>query len=279
MLQLLNHAAGPPAPPTVDRDLRRRIVPAIRALIRLGYFKFEVEGAEHLPRDGRAVYAQNHSGWFPLDAFFLGLAVGDALGDEKTPVFAAHDSAVAAPILGPFLRRAGAIPASWLRRPERLPPELRAIGIFPEGVAGNCKPFWRAYRMAPWSRGFVRAAAALDLPIVPAAVIGGEECLPVAWTVKRLEPIIGSVVGLPLSLLPLPSRWKIVFHPPVRVKAGRGALTDTSYCTDVAERIRATVQATLDAHAGHHPLARLSSLVEALERRAPAALHGLGARA
>jgi 1-acyl-sn-glycerol-3-phosphate acyltransferase len=260
LLKLGPAAAG--APPVMDHALvDRTVVPLFRTLVRVGYFGFEVEGAEHLPADGRAVYALNHAGWFPLDAFFAGLAVSDALGPDRAPFFAAHDAALAAPLLGPFLRRMGALPASWLRRPEKLPPGIRACGIFPEGVEGNCKPFWRAYRQRPWKRGFIRVAAALDAPIVPVAVLGGEESLPVAWTVRRLEPVIGSILGLPLSLVPLPARWKIVFHRPVHLEAARDVLRDPDRQTLLAARVRATVQATLDRESAAKPLARLSALV------------------
>ena len=182
------------APPIDDALWEERLVPLVERLIRARYFSFEVEGLEHVPQDGRAVYAQNHAGWFPLDAFFVGLAVRRAIGPCRTPYFATAEAALALPVVGSFIRRVGAVPSAWFRRPERLPPGIHAAGFFPEGVPGNTKPFWEAYRMRPWSRGFVRVAAALDLPIIPAAVLGGEECLPVAWTVKLLEPFVGSSV-------------------------------------------------------------------------------------
>ncbi len=258
----------------IDRDLLAlRIVPAMRALIRLGYFSFEAEGLEHVPRTGPAVYASNHAGWFALDAFVLGYAVAQALGPRQTPYFAAHDSALSIPALGPFLRRVGGVPASWFRRPERLPPEIEACGIFPEGVQGNCKPFWRAYRMEEWSRGFVRLAMAREAPIVPVAVLGGEECLPVAWTVRLLEPIIGSVVGLPLAPFPLPTRWKVIFHEPVRVTppGGERAAASAAYCDEVAARIQGQVQRTLDRASGSYALGRLSTLVEKISGLGPIA--------
>lgn len=271
--------ARSPAQATVDRTfLEERVVPLFEKLIEIGYFSFEVEGTEHVPKGGKLVFAPNHSGWFPLDGFFLGLAVRSVLGPEASPFFAAHDAATAAPVLGKFLHRVGALPASWFRRPERLPPEIRAVGIFPEGVEGNCKPFWEAYRLRPWKRGFVRVAVALDAPIVPVAILGGEECLPVAWTVRALEPLIGSILGLPLSLVPLPSRWKVVFHAPVEVSglAGRGkaALMDADYSAKVAREVQATVQETLDREAPDRPLAQVSSLV-ALARGEP---HGASLR-
>lgn len=258
--------------PPIDDDLwERRLVPLVDRLIRAGYFSFDVEGLEHVPRDGRAVYAQNHAGWFPLDAFFVGLAIRRAIGPCRTPYFATAEAALALPVIGTFIRRVGAVPASWFRRPERLAARVRACGFFPEGVPGNTKPFWQAYRMRPWSRGFVRAAAALDLPIVPAAVLGGEECLPVAWTVKLLEPLVGSAFGLPLSLVPLPARWRVVFHAPVRIAEPREVLADGARSRALADQVRATVAATLDREARRRPLARVSSLVAAAGERARAA--------
>jgi 1-acyl-sn-glycerol-3-phosphate acyltransferase len=248
--------------PELDHELLHRIVPVFRMLVRARYFSFDVEGAEHLPADGRAVYAANHAGWFPLDAFFAGLAVSDALGEDHAPFFAASDTALALPGVGAFLRRMGALPASWFRRPERLPPGLDAFGFFPEGVEGNCKPFWEAYRLRTWNRGFVRLALARDLPIVPVAVLGGEECLPVAWTVRLLEPVVGSIFGLPLCAVPLPARWKIVFHSPVRLEQrGRAGLADATWAASVARSVRQTVQTSLDANRDDRFLARLSGLV------------------
>jgi 1-acyl-sn-glycerol-3-phosphate acyltransferase len=258
--------------PAIDDALvEGTLVPLVERLIRAGYFSFQVDGAEHVPRDGRAVFAQNHAGWFPLDAFFVGYGVRRALGPCRTPHFATAEAALAIPVLGAFLRRVGAVPSAVFRRPDRLPRRLRACGFFPEGVPGNTKPFWEAYRMRPWSRGFVRVAAALDLPIVPVAILGGEECLPVAWTVKLLEPLVGSAFGLPLALFPLPARWRVVFHEPVRLGGDRRALlTDGERSGAIAQGVRGIVQGTLDRLAPSYPLAHVASWVEARRHDAPA---------
>ena len=246
----------------VDRDpLVRRLFAAVRALIRVGYFSFEVEGVEGLPRAGPVVYAQNHSGWFPLDAFFLTFAIAEAQGLARAPYFATVDAALETPGLRALLSRFGALPASAFRRPERLPPEVQSVGIFPEGVRGNCKPFWYAYRLRDFNRGFVRVAITRRAPIVPTAILGGEECLPVAWTVRFLEPLIGSVLPLPLSLVPLPTRWKIVFHEAIHLDVPREAVTDHAYCSGVARRVQAIVQATLDREALSRPVGRLSAFL------------------
>ena len=262
--------------PVFDHDLLHRVlVPLARMSVRLGYFSFEMEGLGHVPSSGRVVYAQNHAGWIPFDAFFLMYGLHEAFGPERIPFFATHEAALAAPGLGAVMRRAGALPASWFRRPERLPPEVESVGIFPEGERGNTKPFWQAYRMREWNRGFVRCAIARESPIVPVAIIGGEECVPVAWTVRFLEPLIGAQIGVPLAPVPLPARWKIVFHEPVHV-AGKAAVTDAEFCSAVARQVRAVVQGTLDRHVPHRPLGRLSTAVAAATgaRGPPAAERG-----
>jgi 1-acyl-sn-glycerol-3-phosphate acyltransferase len=260
------------ADPNKDREAAfRALVMVAKRLIALGYFRLEVEGLEHVPREGRLVYAQNHSGWFPLDALFISYAIAEAHGMRRAPFFATAEAALAAPVLGPYLRRLGALPAPWFRRPERLPDAIESCGIFPEGVRGNCKPFWQAYRMRDWNRGFVRVAIARDASIVPGAVLGGEECLPVAWTVKVLEPLIGSILPLPLTLLPLPTAWKLVFHPAVHLGAPKEAVSDQAYCTAVARQIQGVVQATLDREAPRRPLGRVAALWGALKPEAPGA--------
>lgn len=252
-----------------DREvLLRRVFTVLRALVRSRYFSFEVQGLEHLPCEGPVVYAQNHAGWFALDAFFVALAVSEARGLRRTPHFVALDSLLALPLLGKVLRRLGAVPASSVRHPEQLPPEVESYGICPEGVEGNCKPFWEAYRMRRWAGGFVRLASARHAPVVPVAVFGGEECLPVAWTVRFLEPLIGSIVGLPLSPVPLPARWKVVFHEPVHVPDR--VLTDPSVCSEIAQRIQDTVQDTLDRHSSRKAPRLVSIGPELLLRRAVA---------
>jgi 1-acyl-sn-glycerol-3-phosphate acyltransferase len=247
--------------PVIDRDfLVHTLFPLTRRLIQLGYYTSEVEGLEHVPRSGPVVFASNHAGWFPFDAFYLTFVISEAFGLKRAPFFATIDSAIQAPVLGRFLRRCGAVPASWFRRPERLPPEIECCGIFPEGARGNTKPFWQAYQMKEWNRGFVRVAIARGAPVVPVACFGTEETTPVARTVKVLEPLIGASIGLPLTLVPLPAHWKIVFHPPVEV-AGKGLVTDHAFCSEVARSCRATVQATLDRLAPARPLGWLSSRV------------------
>jgi hypothetical protein len=111
--------------------------------------------------------------------------------------------------------------------------------------------------------------------VVPVAVLGGEECLPVAWTVRLLEPLVGSAFGLPLALVPLPARWRIVFHAPVHLGEDRPAiLAGGERSRALAAEVQRTVQATLDLNAARYPLAHVSSWVAARRAEARAARPG-----
>jgi len=260
--------------PLPRRDLPMllsRVLPALRAAVELGYFTFDVEGAERVPRRGPVVYVGNHAGWFTLDTLMGALALVDHVGEGRLPYGAVEDALLKVPGIGRFFEGVGGFPASWLRDPRSLPPEMQVFSVYPEGTEGNCKPFWHAYRMRRWRTGFVRLAAARGAPIVPVAVLGGEECFPVAWTLRFLRPLLGSVVPVPLLALPLPSRWKVVFHEPVYLDAAllRSEFDDPSafrqQARGLADTLRGTVQETLDRETEHRPLARFSRRFQPLD--------------
>ncbi len=263
--------SGLPSSPEEIADRRAFLLKTdavLRGLVQLKYFSWEIEGAEHLPLSGPVVFAMNHAGWFALDTIIVGCSVAQAIGIARAPYFAAYDAALTAPVMGPYLKRIGGLPATLFRHPQRLPREFESYGICPEGVDGNTKPFWKAYRMREWNRGFVRLALALEATIVPVAVFGGEECFPVAWKLRLLEPLIGSAVGLPLSPLPLPAKWKVVFHEPVQVTTpGKAVRRSPQWCDALATRLQGVVQETLDRESARRPLARLSGLVATVANR------------
>src|SRR5205823_13388708 len=83
-------------------------------------------------------------------------------------------------------------------------------------------------RLRSFSPGFARLALALDVPIVPVAVVGAEEIYPV---VGRAEGV-GRLLGVPyvpvtpffpllgvLGALPLPTKWFIRSGKPIRLES------------------------------------------------------------
>ncbi|WP_437626802.1 lysophospholipid acyltransferase family protein [Sorangium sp. So ce1151] len=193
------------------------VLPGLRALLRCGYFSLDVTGAEHVPRRGPVIFVPNHAGWFTLDSFLAILAMVERFGIERLPWSAVQDELLKTPRIGEFFERVGGFPASWLRTPEALPAEMDVFLVYPEGTEGNCKSLLHAYQMRPWRTGFVRLAAALGAAVVPVAILGGEESLPSLAPIRFLKPLTGTLLPLPLSPLPLPARWKVIFHEPVRI--------------------------------------------------------------
>lgn len=246
------------------RDLaavERRLFRPLRFLLKQGCFRLEVKNLDLVPLEGPIVFVSNHSGWLPLDALMLSLVIHDRLGPAHLPYFAVHKLLLQLPLISHYVRDLGLFRADWLKEPARLPPELRSIMIFPEGEAGNFKPFWQAYQMREWHCGFVNLAAQRQAQVVPLVIIGAEESLPVALSFKFFKPLIGTLLPLPLSPIPLPSRWKIVFLPPLDVSAlaehEQVHLHNPDQCHYLAAHIGPDIQATLDHEAAGRPLARL----------------------
>jgi len=137
------------------------------------------------------------------------------------------------------------------------------IAIFPEGADGNCKPFWQAYHMKRWKTGFVRLALQRGAKVVPVAIIGGEEALPVAATLENLKPLLGSVAPLPLSLMPMPSYWRIYFMQPIDFAAfPQATAEDPEACMQLAHEVGLLVQDRLENKAWKNPLLWLSDWVD-----------------
>lgn len=277
------HPAAPvptpyPLGPLPRRDmtmLRNSLLPALRRLVSSGYYGLEVEGAEHVPRVGPAIYVGNHAGWFTVDTLIGAVAIADHVGHERLPWGAVHDRLLLTPHLGRFFEGLGGFPASWLREPTRIPSAMEVFSVYPEGVAGNCKSFWHAYQMRSWRTGFLRLAIARRAPIVPIAIIGGEESLPVLAPVGAFEKLVGSVLPFPACPVPLPTKWKFIFHRPVHIKVTRAlqiAASDPAgraVLQPIADEIADTVQRTLDRETCDSPLVRLAKPIRQSKRFIP----------
>jgi 1-acyl-sn-glycerol-3-phosphate acyltransferase len=268
MDQLKQQPAAHPLPQRTFRAMTQAVFPALRALIEAGYFSLSVEGIENIPRSGPVIYAGNHAGWFTIDSLFAGLVVAEHIGLDHIPWAAGQDQIFQIPAVGAFFADCGVFPASWLKDPETLPTEMDRFCIYPEGTEGNCKSFLHAYRMAEWRTGFLRVALARGAKVVPSAVLGSEECMPVIAPLRFMKPLVGTTVPFPLTLFPLPSRWKFIFLEPVDIRAALPDFEKDDIETQklrlrrLAADLRGRVQQTLDRETADRPLARLSKAVQ-----------------
>jgi 1-acyl-sn-glycerol-3-phosphate acyltransferase len=106
------------------------------------------------------------------------------------------------------------------------------VGLFPEGLRGVGKPYRERYRLTHFGRGgFVRLAQAARVPIIPVAIVGAEETLPVVAKLTRLAKPFGlpyipitpmfPLLG-PLGLLPVPAKWSIHIGAPIPFETHTG---------------------------------------------------------
>lgn len=179
------------------------------------YFRTEVHGIENIPDDGRVLLVANHSGHLPFD----GLVIGAAAFFDKSPPRIVRSMVEkfipTVPFASYVLSRWGQITGT----PEncrRLLAAEEAILVFPEGVRGISKGFSQRYKLQQMGLGFMRLALETNTPIVPVAVIGGEEQAP-AINFKRLAKVFG-LPALPIvpyppffPILPLPVKYRLYF--------------------------------------------------------------------
>lgn len=207
------------------------------------YFRLEVEDIEHIPKRGRALLVSNHSGVSGLDAMLIAAHVNQSTGRYLrilTHTFW-------------FLHKFTQIPAEKLgfikatyENGVRSLNKNNLVLIFPEGESGNFKPTIEAYQLQEFRRGFVRMALETEAPIIPVMVIGAEEThinlaqLSVGKWVKGLS------IPLPLNLIPLPSKWKIVFMPPIYLPYSASQVNDVDLVRELAEDLQEKMQANLN---------------------------------
>jgi 1-acyl-sn-glycerol-3-phosphate acyltransferase len=232
------------------RSLARRLYdPVYRR-----WFRAEWAGLDKIPRRGGALIVANHAGGLPPDAPVIMHGIETELG---RPVYGLADDVFRRiPVVGTLWSRVGGVTAS----PDnayRLLRDQQLVLDFPEGVKGPAKGYAERYRLRRFGRGgFVEIAMKAGVPVIPVAVIGAEEAMPVLWTSDRLAralrlpyaPVTLNALLLgPLGVaLYFPAKFKLRVLDPVtfdvapdQLRYSRGRILDE------AEAIRARLQETL----------------------------------
>lgn len=220
------------------------------------YFRVDVVGAEHLPQKGRGMIVANHSGTLPYDGAMLHLAVFNEHSQARLIRFLVDDFVYDLPVIGAAVRRLGGMRAS----PENATQLLKAgqmIAVFPEGIKGIGKLYEQKYQLQRFGRGgFVRLAMQTKTSIIPTAIIGAEETHPLIGKSETFAkglglpyiPITPTFPCLgPLGMIPLPTKWKIVFGKPISF--ARSKPSDAHREKLVArktEEIRSVIQQTIN---------------------------------
>ncbi|MEK7832440.1 MAG: lysophospholipid acyltransferase family protein, partial [Acidobacteriota bacterium] len=192
---------------------------------------------------GPCILVANHAGALPIDGPVLQLAIQRARPEVPESRWLLEDELFYAPCIGVLANRLGAVRAS----PENalaLLAEGRPLVVFPEGIHGLSKPFADRYQLRRFGRGgYLKIAIRARVPIIPIAIVGGEEAMPL------LAKLPGGIFGmkhLPLTVPPLPTRWYIRFGAPVDLTgAPSEPERDLAWIDRTNLRVRDTIEAMI----------------------------------
>jgi 1-acyl-sn-glycerol-3-phosphate acyltransferase len=233
------------------REIARRIYEPLYRY----WFRAEWDGLEKIPRTGGALLVANHAGAIPSDAPVIMHGIESEL---ERPVYGMADYFFrAAPYVGTMWARVGGIPA----HPDNALRLLRDQGqlalVFPEGTKGPSKTYTDRYRLRRFGRGgFVEIAMRAGVPIIPIAVVGAEESMPIVLRLPSVAKALGvpyvpitanMLMFGPLGLLVyFPAKFKLRVLDPVTFDVPPGQERySKSRVMDEAEKIRMHLQETL----------------------------------
>jgi 1-acyl-sn-glycerol-3-phosphate acyltransferase len=218
------------------------------------WWRIEVRGLEHVPREGRAVLTGVHRGFMPYDGVMaLHLLVRET---GRYPRFLLHPSLLKFPFLFDFMTRLGGVPACR-ENSDRILAAEGMVGIFPEGIRGAFTPYRRAYRLGKFGRDeYVKMALRNRAPIVPFVTVGSAEIFPIlaridwGWWKRLTEwPYLPIAPPFPLLPVPLPSKWHTRFLEPLDVGAEHGpeAADDPEVVAAISREVRRRMTEAIQA--------------------------------
>jgi 1-acyl-sn-glycerol-3-phosphate acyltransferase len=233
----------------------REIVRTIYEPLYRRWFRVEWEGLEKIPATGGALLVANHAGAIPSDAPAIMHGIETELG--RSVYGLAEFIFRELPIFGTAWARSGGVTAQPENAYKLLREQQKLVLVFPEGTKGTSKQYTERYKLARFGRGgFVEIAMRAGVPIVPIAVVGAEESMPIVFKVPGLAKMLGvpyvPITANMLLLGPLgalayfPAKFKLRVldpihfdEPPDQVRYSRSKVMDHS------ESIRDTIQAAL----------------------------------
>jgi 1-acyl-sn-glycerol-3-phosphate acyltransferase len=233
------------------RSIARRVF----APVYKHWFRAEWEGLEKIPKTGGALLVANHAGALPPDAPTIMHGIEVELG---RPVYGMADYVFRrVPWVGTMWARVGGLPAHPDNALRLLKDQGQLAVVFPEGTKGPSKTYADRYRLRRFGRGgFVEIAMRAGVPVIPIAVVGAEESMPVIFRLPTLAralgvpyvPVTANVLVFgPLGLLLyFPSKLKLRVLDPVTFDVPPGQERySKSRVMEEAESIRLHLQESL----------------------------------
>jgi 1-acyl-sn-glycerol-3-phosphate acyltransferase len=216
------------------------------------WFRVEWEGLENVPDEGGALMVCNHSGAIPSDAPVIMHGIEVELG---RPVYGMADHLFKGlPVVGTLWSRVGGVAAHPENAYRLLREQQQLALVFPEGTKGTGKLYRERYQLRRFGRGgFVEIAMRAGVPVVPIAVMGSEEAMPILLKNATLAKLLG-VPYVPITanllafgplgiVLPFPAKIRVRVLEPVHFDVAPDLERySKSRVMDEAETIRVRIQ-------------------------------------
>jgi 1-acyl-sn-glycerol-3-phosphate acyltransferase len=222
------------------------------------WFRVDQEGVENVPATGGALLVSNHSGALPPDAPMIMQALRNEHPSPRPLYMLGENWFKGYPVVGMLASKIGLVSAHPANAQRLLRDERRLALVFPEGQKGSGKVYWQRYRLRRFGRGgFVKTALRAGVPIIPVAVVGAEEAMPIFAHIRPLQRLTGLIyfpvnhafpwAGLAAGAMYLPAKFKIRFLEPVSLdEYGPEGAEDLALVQSIAERIRGQIQQEVD---------------------------------
>jgi 1-acyl-sn-glycerol-3-phosphate acyltransferase len=252
------------AEPAFERDPEfiRRVLPAIERYT--SYFSPEVRGLDQVPASGPVLLVGNHSGvQYMPDMWVVMQAVLGHRGIEAPTYGLLHQQTIGAPVVGPFMRRLGAIPAGSAEAVLALR-QGAAVLVYPGGDREGSRPWTERNRIELHGHhGFVRLALQTNAPVIPVVAHGSHHAVIVLSRGDRLAHALGLerrgikvlplLFGFPFGVslfpppLPMPAKVTVEILPPLDWTGhGSNAADDPDLVAACYDQITTLMQSTLD---------------------------------
>ena len=219
------------------------------------WFRVEWEGLDKIPTEGGALLIANHAGAIPADAPAIMHGIETELG--RTVYGLADTFFRTLPGIGTMWSRTGGVPAHPDNAYRILHDEQQLALVFPEGTKATSKTYTDRYRLRRFGRGgFVEIAMRAGVPVVPIAVVGAEEAMPIVFRSTLLAKALNlpyfPITANSLLLGPLgyvtyfPAKFKLRVLDPITFDVEPNLERySRSRLMDEAERVRSLLQDAL----------------------------------
>jgi len=217
--------------------------------------RVEVFNNENIPKNGSALVIANHGGVLPIDAAHIGTSILMETDPPRLVRTLVERFLPKLPYVYSFMTKVGQIVGTY-ENAEIILDSGELLQIFPEGSKGASKPYYKYYELEEFNVGFMELAIKKKVPIIPVGVVGSMEQTLVLFDFKTLAkklnmpsfpitpffPILG-----PLGMIPLPSKYRIVFGKPLYFdKYNEDILEDIEATKNLVNQVKDEIKSLID---------------------------------